>query len=476
VSPVRVALVRYAPDYFIGFATALGEAGFDVHWIHGLRSEAAFLRRHGAADDEHSLDTNEGFAPASMPIEECRARLAALEAAVEGPRVHDIIQMDRLLRRKPTEFALRYLAHVEARVTEYLTRRRIQLVSSGRDTALQLLVMLVCRRLGIPWVVPTRARIPQQLYAFGTRHDTDGLIRVRPVDEAARQWATATLDGFLSRAMQPALKKSARGFGDVLRLLPQHARVFAAEARRARTDHGNDWTRYTLPQMVQMYLRRRANLLAYQWRPPFTAPGRTPFCLYALHTQPESSIDVVGSYFSDQVHLVRTIARSLPASHELYVKIHPTDVDGKTPAFYRSLAQIPGVRIVGHDVDSRDLLQRTSLLFALSGTIAYEAGLLGRPVITFARNYFNALPTIHYCPDPTGLTAAIAERIDAPPPPDLRERAIAFLSDLRSCCFEGEVNRTYGTSTENLRAADLATLQTAYRTLAAQLLQGTCGG
>jgi len=475
VTGIRIALVRYTPDYFVSFAQALGEAGFDVHWIHALRSDAEHLHARGH-DPMRSLDTTVGFPPGSLPtLSECRARLGALEAAAEGPRIHDIILMDRLLRRKPTEFALRYLAHLEERVTEFLVSRRIQLVTSGRDTALQLLVMLVCRKLGIPWVVPTRARIPQQMYGFCQRHDTEGLIRFRARDEAALAWAAQTLDAFLARSMRPALKKSARGFGDVLRLLPGHARVFAYEAGRARVDGGNDWARYTLPQMARMYLQRRVNLLAYRFSRPGRSLGKTPFCLYALHTQPESSIDVVGSYFSDQVHLVRTIARSIPATHELVVKIHPTDVDGKPSSFYRALAEIPGVRLVGHEEDSHDLLQRTSLLFALSGTIAYEAGLMGRPVIAFARNYFNALPTIRYCPDPTALAQVVAQQIDAPPPHDLRERTVHFLADLHTCCFEGEVNRTYGASTEGLREDDLAALQRAYRALAAVLVPGGRG-
>ena len=468
----RIALVRYATDYFLPFARALESGGFDVYWVHGLHSDAVAAAAGGVAASR-SLDTTAGFVPDATPLAECRQRLSALENAAEGPRINDIILMDRLLRRKPHAFALRYLAHLERAVTAFLVDNRIDLVTSGRDTALQVLTMLVCRRLGIPWVVPTRARIPQEVYGFCQRHDTEGLIRMREPVAADREWAEQCLSAFEQRAAKPALKKSARGFADVLALLPGHARVFAYELGKARHDRGNDYSRYTIGDLLGMYLARRVKMAAYKLSPPYDAPADAPFALYALHTQPESSIDVVGSFFSDQVHLVRTIARSLPSSHELYVKIHPTDVDGKSPAFYRDLRRIPGVRLIGHQVDSRDLLRRTSLLFALSGTIAYEAGLMGRPVIAFARNYFNELPTVRHCSDLGALPALVKQQLDAPSPEDLRERLLAFLVNLRACCFDGEVNRTYGASTAGLLASDLQGLQEAYSLLLRRLAPAT---
>lgn len=460
----RVALVRYTPDYFMPFGRALEAVGFEVYWINAMRSDSLTLAGAGVPA-QRSLDTSADFQPVDMPMAECRARLGALERAVDGPRMHDIILMDRLLRKKSSEDALRYLAHLERIVSNFLISNRITLVTSGRDTALQLLTMMICRRLGIPWVVPTRARIPQEVYGFCQGHDTDEMIRLRAVSEDDYRWATDCLTRFRSRTLRPALKKSARSFLDVLKLMPGHARVFAYELGKARYDHGNDYSRYTVPSLMRMYLRRRANMLSYKLTPPYRSLGDAPFALYALHTQPESSIDVVGAYFSDQVHLVRIIARSLPATHELYVKIHPTDIDGQGRDFYAALNAIPGVRLIGHGVDSMGLLRKTSLLFALTGTIAYEAGLMGRPVIVFANNYFNALPTIRRCRDVEALPTLIAQQLDAPAPDTLEESLIAYLADLRTCCFDGEVNRTYGASTAPLTPDDLATLRQAYTAL-----------
>jgi hypothetical protein len=463
----RLALIGYAPDYFDSFGAALEAACFDVYWVHGMHSAAMIQARAGSVPPSRFLDTTAGFDPSRH--DRAPDTLSALEYG-GGPRIYDVILMDRVLRHKPYEFAVAYLAHVAQRLSDFLTSNGIALVSSGRDTALQLMSMLVCRRLGIPWVVPTRMRIPQDRYMFAAGHETGSILDLAAPDADDRAWAERFLHEFRESRHRAALKASVSHFSEVLRMLPRHARLFWGLVRRARWDRGNDYARYTIPAIMRMYLRRRVNLVLYKMLRPYRTPADKPFCLYALHTQPESSIDVGGSWFSDQLALVTFIVRALPVSHELYVKIHPTDIDGKPLAFYRALAKIPGVRVIAADVDSRQLVQRASLILTLTGTIGYEAALLGKPVIAFANNYFNGLPTVRYCGSPPDLAPLIDAQRDAVPPEDLDARIVTFLAYLKAQSFGGEVNRMYLPSADALDSADLAHLQKAYERLYASLV------
>lgn len=456
----HIALVGYPAEYFIHFARSLEDVGFDVYWINALTADARFLSKQGIPE-RNVLNVNHNFDPLKFSTHECRDQLSKLES-VDSPTINDIILMDRILSKKPTDFSIRYLAHLQKVIESFLENNRIVLVTSWRDTAMQILSMLISRRQGIPFVIPTRVRIPQEMYGFCRGHDTESLIRLRPLVEEDRVWATSFLDEFENNGIRPALKKSARGFDDVIRMLPLHAKVFAYELRRSVCDAGNDYARYPIGRLVSMYVRRRINLLLYKLYPPYDSVGEGPFCLYALHTQPESSIDVVGSYFSDQINLIRFIARSLPATHELYVKVHPTDVDGKKLAFYNEINSIPSVRLIDHRIDSRSLLERSALLFALTGTIAYEAALLGKPVIVFARNFFNGLPTVTYCDSPPQLPALITKLLDTKISNDVRNKTLEFLANLRASCYNGEVSRTYGAFSAPLSPSDLRTLQEAY--------------
>jgi hypothetical protein len=463
---VRIALIGYPAEYFLPFARALQLVGFEVFWICALTADARYLYKQGVPLDS-ILDINTGFRVKGRH-HECRSALSSFETE-NDPKINDIILMDRLLTRKDWRFSVELLHHVAEVTSAFVERNSIQIMSSWRDTAIQMMSMLVARRHEIPFIVPTRIRIPQEMYGFCTAHHTDSFVAIRETREEDRAWAEAFLTAFENRNLKPALKKSSRSFVDVFRLLPSHFSAFRYELRRSRADKGNDFTRYPIKRLVSMYIRRRVNLALYKTvRPADKSPSFTkPFCLYALHTQPESSIDVQGSYFSDQIELIRYIARSLPVSYQLYVKVHPTDVDGKSLEFYSRIRSIPSVVLVDYSVDSRILLERAAIVFALTGTIAYEAGLLQKPVIVFARNYFNSLPTIQHCTDMTALPALISRTLNSKtvPSAESRSQILTFMANIRAACFQGEVSRTFGASNEPLHEKDLREIQSAYLAL-----------
>lgn len=466
MNPRRIALIGYPAEYFFPFAKALEEVNFEIYWVCALKADVNYLLRNGVLTS-HVLDINNKFQPGTLPLSECRKELVRFENDID-PKVNDIILMDRLISKKDWRFSVEYLHHVATSTDRFLNSNGITLVSSWRDTAIQVMAMLVARRLDIPFVIPTRIRIPQEVYGFCTAHHTESFISLRELSADDIAWAENFLRIFESRGLRPALKKSTRNFLDVLRLMPSHLRAFLYELRRSFSDAGNDYTRYPVGRLAEMYLRRRINLVRFKLLNPTERHLLLdkPFCVYALHTQPESSIDVQGSYFSDQLELIRHIARSLPSTHMLYVKVHPTDVDGKSLDFYRRIKGIPSVVLAGDSVDSRSLVDHASIIFSITGTIAYEAGLLQKPVIAFARNYFNALPTVHRCDTPTALPTLISKLLsDDRPVNDGRAQIISFLANIRASCFDGEVSRTYGASNEQLRPSDLCQLQVAYDTV-----------
>lgn len=456
----RIALIGYPAEYFVPFARSLEEAGFQVFWVTALHADACFLRSSGI-DSSRILDTAYGFSADDYQYENSRTALLELES-IDLPKINDIIMMDRILSKKSREFSIAYMSHLQKKIQAFLVEAEISLITSWRDTAMQLITMLIARKNGIPYVIATRARIPQEMYGFCLTHTTEQIVSLRPVSLNDKAWADAFLEKFETKRIKPALKKSARGLSDVVRLLPVHGKVFLYELRRSLYDIGNDYTRYPIRKLVLMYMARRANLLKYKIFNPCDPLGSLPYCLYAMHTQPESSIDVVGSYFSDQIGLIRFIARSLPANMELYVKVHPTDVDGKNLRYYRGIKKIPGVRLVDYSYDSILLLKSCQLLFAITGTIAYEAALLGKPVIVFARNFFNRMPTIAYCDAPPALPSLISRMLNLGGNDRNRAEILAFLSELRAACYDGEVSRTYGASSSALTPQDLETIKSAY--------------
>ncbi len=457
----RIALIGYNNIYYYeNLGKALEDAGFEIFWIYILQSDANKHNNMLTTPSDRILDTTANFCPDLSDAERCRKELAVLER-VGSPRINDIILMDRILRNKSYAFALCYLNHLQNVLTKFFIENSIAIVSSGRDNALQMISMLICQKLNITWVAPTRARIPHNMYMFASTHETECILDIRPPTNEDRVWAEEFLLDFRSVRIKPALKAATSDFIGVFKMMPKHAKLFLMLIRASFIDYNNDFARYTINQIIWMYLKRRLNLITFKLFPPYSSVGNRPFCLYALHTQPESSIDVAGSYFSDQIALITFISRSLPVSLELYVKIHPTDVDGKSILFYKKIAMLPGVRLINYSVDSMDLVHKASIIFTLTGTIGYEAGLMGKNVVTFAKNYFNRMPTVYYCDSPPKLPALIDSLLKAKPPENLSESLVTFLANLKAQSFAGEFNRMYIPEQDQLTSQDLETFRDA---------------
>ena len=116
--------------------------------------------------------------------------------------------------------------------------------------------------------------------------------------------------------------------------------------------------------------------------------GDRPFALFLLQKQPESSVDVIGSPFTNQYEVIRALTRLLPFGWEMWVKEHPNAIGDRSVAYYRELKRLPGLRLIDPFADTHGLLSCAALTISISGTASLEAALLGKPAITIAEMYF----------------------------------------------------------------------------------------
>jgi hypothetical protein len=462
VNSKRIGLVGYTHSCFLPFATALEQVGFQVYWIHSLQSFTECLLRNNVAAS-HIVDISDAR-QFHLDPDTAANELAQLEYS-GGPRINDIILMDRNVRRQPYQFALRYLATAARQIEHLVREQNIRGLASGRDTSLQLIAMLVARKLNVPWAGTTYLRLPNERFMLTRSHHTDEIYPLGTVGDEHYEAARKYLAAFRSRTARPYLRASSSSFGQVIARLPLHVREGLRLIRQARHDRGNNFARYSLLEIAGMYLRKKKNLVTAGLclRLPHNIEPNRPFALFGLHRQPESSVDVLGAYYSDQPNLIRTIARSLPAGYEFFVKIHASDADGWPLSFYRGLQSIPAVRLIPPGVDSRALIEQASIVITNSGTMALEAALLGRPAITFGRVHFNPLPSVRCCTTPTLLPQLIDELLQRKPAPEDEERVVEFMAQMHAWSFAGLPNRSV--FNQSLTQNDIRILQQAYTAL-----------
>ena len=101
-------------------------------------------------------------------------------------------------------------------------------------------------------------------------------------------------------------------------------------------------------------------------------------------------------FYTDQIEVIRHVAKSIPIDHILYVKEHKgaglrgwNEID-----YYKDILEIPNVKLINPSFDNNTLLQNSKLLVTIRGSTAYKAVKYGVPSIIFGPQPFEIIPSI----------------------------------------------------------------------------------
>lgn len=144
----------------------------------------------------------------------------------------------------------------------------------------------------------------------------------------------------------------------------------------------------------------------------YSEPTDEDYAFYPLHFEPELAILLLSPFYFDQIALIRQIARSLPVHYKLYIKEHPAMIFHRSISYYKELLKIPNVKIISHKIKSTELIKKSKLITAITGTVGWEATLLKKPVITFGNVFINILPFVKRIHDIELLPQLIKEQTE----------------------------------------------------------------
>jgi hypothetical protein len=188
-------------------------------------------------------------------------------------------------------------------------------------------------------------------------------------------------------------------------------------AHNRRGDFKNDYMYAEKPPVklalheVDVLTKRMALSRASMWEKP---DYNEKYVYYAPHYEPEISTMLMGPFYLNQQALIENIARSLPVTYRLYVKEHPMMLGFRPASYYEKLREMPNVKLIHPSLGSYELIKNSQLVMVITGTPGWEAVLLGKPVITFGRVFFNKLSMVKYAGDAgvLSLSKIIRETIE----------------------------------------------------------------
>lgn len=136
------------------------------------------------------------------------------------------------------------------------------------------------------------------------------------------------------------------------------------------------------------------------------------FAYFPLHYDPEMATMLYAPYYTDQVQLIKAIARSLPLDMKLYVKEHAAMVGYRSRSYYKEMLKVPNVKLINPSVPGHNLARMSKLTVTITGTGGWESLLFKNPVITFGDVFFNDIPEVKRCRGYEELPYLVKEQLE----------------------------------------------------------------
>jgi hypothetical protein len=155
------------------------------------------------------------------------------------------------------------------------------------------------------------------------------------------------------------------------------------------------------------------------------------FVLYTLNQEPEKSILLLASYYTNQLEVIRHIAKSLPIGFKLYVKEHFSQSlrEWRDISYYKEILDIPNVRFYHPSSNIENLIKKSSLVISIGGSTPFQAAFYQKPSITFADLGYTILPSVEKLNCLEDLPNLIKRTMNLKVDPNDLERYISIIMD-----------------------------------------------
>ena len=183
----------------------------------------------------------------------------------------------------------------------------------------------------------------------------------------------------------------------------------------------------------------------FEGRAWFSALDDEPssFIYFPLHVDPEASTMVLSPWHTDQLAVIEALAKAAPAHMRVVVKEHSPMLGRRPRGFYRQIARMPRVALLGPSHSTFDLIEKAALTAVITGTAAWEALLLDKPVLIIGGSPFLPIGEgFVYERDLTRFPRAIESALATPPASD--EILALYIAALQSEAFELPTSLLWG--------------------------------
>lgn len=367
-------------DLYLRLAQELEKAGYTAYWLCTAQEWEAKLKNHFPAERVRKLDRSLRDTPASE--------------MVPTIPLNEIRHIDREVSTWAPAKAEAYMLNAHAAIKTMMVENNIFAAFSENTWAHEIMVAMLCQfdpQVTAHHFSPHPLRIPDQRITFFSNFLLNEMMPSGHDSGALTAQDLLVKRGDIARHDKKIVARKNR--------TPlQSAMRLANLILRWRND-GSDptWRGSSRSYVLTRVMRRGACKLGYQMLRPLPpeafaelAQRRTVY-VYAFHKVPETAINNKGRYYEDQAARILDLWRKLPAGGVLAIKEHRVSIGDRGWSYFRKLLRLSNVVLLDHRTDPAVIREHARACFTISGTMAYEFALAGKPGVTFAPTFFNSL-------------------------------------------------------------------------------------
>ena len=161
-----------------------------------------------------------------------------------------------------------------------------------------------------------------------------------------------------------------------------------------------------------------------------------PFVYFPLGIDDDLAILHYAPFFTNQIEVIRHIAKSIPIDHVVFVKehIHAKFRGWKDIKQYQEIKDIPNVVLIHPSYSSKELVKNSNLVTTITGSSSLEAAYENKPSIVFDDIPHDILPSVYKVRSLKELPELIRTVLNTPIDPSyikkydklIRERKVDF--------------------------------------------------
>lgn len=251
------------------------------------------------------------------------------------------------------------------------------------------------------------------------------------INESFNKKITANENSSYDTVWQNYLKKRNASFIDKLTALKDYLLDFDSQLVESNFMYYGRTKFKVVKDALNLELKRNHNYRFLQKNSILSPELTAPFVYFPMAIEAEMNLLHYAPYYTNQIEVIRHIAKSMPINYMLYVKEHPGaglrgwhDIN-----YYKQIIDIPNVTLIHPQVDNAILIKNSELLITIRGHSPLKALKYGKPSIIFGEHPARILPSIFTVDSLNSLPELIRKALKHKVEPLEYEKYVELLSD-----------------------------------------------